>query len=216
MDYHAQLDYAHTLAGNYLASFAYPWQALAGLKEFLYALGGTLGGEYRLEKPGVWVHESACVSPTASIAAPCILGAGTQVRQGAFLRGGVLVGENCVVGNSTELKNCILFDGVQVPHFNYVGDSILGYCSHLGAGAITSNVRLDKRNVAVRAEEIIQTGLRKFGAVLGDRAQVGCNSVLDPGTVLGKNTFVSPLALVHGVVGEGSFVKRDGSVVVGK
>lgn len=216
MDYHAQLDYAHTLAGNYLASFAYPWQTLAGLKEFLYALGGTLGGEYRLEKPGVWVHENACVSPTASIAAPCILGAGTQVRQGAFLRGGVLAGENCVVGNSTELKNCILFDGVQVPHFNYVGDSILGYCSHLGAGAITSNVRLDKRNVAVRAEEIIQTGLRKFGAVLGDRAQVGCNSVLDPGTVLGKNTFVSPLALVRGVVGEGSFVKRDGSVVVGK
>lgn len=216
MDYHAQLDYAHTLAGNYLASFAYPWQALAGLREFLYALGGTLGGEYRLAGPGIWVHESACVSPTASLAAPCILGAGTQVRQGAFLRGGVLVGENCVVGNSTELKNCILFDGVQVPHFNYVGDSILGYCSHLGAGAITSNVRLDKRNVAVRAEEIIHTGLRKFGAVLGDRVQVGCNSVLDPGTVLGKNTFVSPLALVHGVVGEGSFVKRDGSVVVGK
>lgn len=207
MDFHAQLDYGKSLAGEYIASFAFPWQALAGLKEFLYALGETLGKEYVAVKEGVWVHESAQVAPSALLLPPCILCADAQVRHGAFLRGSVLVGKDCVAGNSVELKNCVLFDGAQIPHFNYVGDSIIGYRAHMGAGAITSNVRLDKKNICVRGETPLPTGLKKFGAVLGDGAEIGCNAVLNPGCVIGRNTLVLPLTSVRGAVEEGCVVK---------
>ncbi len=216
MDFHAQFDYGRSLAGEYIASFAFPWQALTGLNGFLYALGATLNREYVAVKEGVWVHESAVVAPSALLLPPCVICAGAQVRHGAFLRGGVSVGRNCVAGNSVELKNCVLFDGAQVPHFNYVGDSILGYRAHLGAGAITSNVRLDKRGVAVRGEAVWQTGLKKFGALIGDGAEIGCNAVLNPGCVIGKGALVLPLASVRGVVEEGRVVKRDGAVAIRK
>ena len=212
MDFLAQLDYRKSLAGEYIASFAYPWQALAGLKHYLQTRGAELDEKYTAVAEGVWVHERACIAPSALIMPPCVICAGAQVRHGAFLRGGVLVGEGCVVGNSVELKNCVLFDGAQAPHFNYVGDSILGYRAHMGAGAITSNVRLDKQNISVRGETELQTGLRKFGAIVGDRAEVGCNAVLNPGTIIGRRSVVMPLASVRGVVEEGCKVDRKGVI----
>lgn len=197
----------HTLAGEYLRQYEYPWQALAGIKNYIQTLGPKLKG-YKEVSPQVWVHESAVVAPTAFLGAPCIIGPGTEVRHGAFVRGSALVGENCVVGNSVELKNVILFDGVQTPHYNYVGDSILGYKSHMGAGSITSNVKSDKSDVTVKdGEEKIRTGLRKMGAMLGDHVEVGCNSVLNPGTIIGKDTSVYPLSSVRGQVAAGSIYK---------
>ena len=209
------LDLEHTLAGEYLARFAYPWQALDGIKELILELGRTLSpAEYDEVTPSVWVHRTAQVAPTAFLGAPCIIGPGTEVRHCAFVRGSALVGEGCVVGNSVELKNVILFDNVQVPHYNYVGDSILGYKSHMGAGSITSNVKSDKTLVTVKAgEEVIPTGRKKFGAILGDRVEVGCNSVLNPGTVLGREASVYPLSCVRGVVPEGHIYKTGGVVV---
>ena len=207
-------DLSHTLAGDYLAGFTYPWEALSGIKALILALGEKLGEDYDEVAPQVWVHRTATVAPTAFLGAPCLIGAGTEVRHGAFIRGSALVGENCVVGNSVELKNVILFDNVQVPHYNYVGDSILGYKSHMGAGPITSNVKSDKSLVVVRSgEEAIETGLKKFGAMLGDQVEVGCNSVLNPGTVIGRDSNVYPLSSVRGVVPEGSIWKTGGVVV---
>ena len=208
-------DLSHTQAADYLAGFTYPWQALSGIKALIVALGETLDpAEYDQPAPQVWVHRTATVAPTAFLGAPCIIGAGTEVRHGAFIRGSALVGEGCVVGNSVELKNVILFDGVQVPHYNYVGDSILGYKSHMGAGSITSNVKSDKSPVVVRGGgEAIETGLKKFGAMLGDHVEVGCNSVLNPGTVIGRNSNVYPLSSVRGVVPEGHIWKTGGVVV---
>ena len=207
-------DLSHTLAGDYLAGFTYPWEALSGIKALILALGEKLGDDYDEVAPQVWVHRTATVAPTAFLGAPCIVGAGTEVRHGAFIRGSALMGENCVVGNSVELKNVILFDNVQVPHYNYVGDSILGYKSHMGAGSITSNVKSDKSIVVVRSgEEAIETGLKKFGAMLGDQVEVGCNSVLNPGTVIGRNSNVYPLSSVRGVVPEGHIWKTGGVVV---
>ncbi len=206
-------DLTHTLAGGYLKNFDYPWQALAGIKNFILSLGKSLGGEFTEISPCVWVHETAKIAPTAFIGAPCIICAGAEVRHCAFIRGSALVGEGCVVGNSTELKNVILFDGVQVPHYNYVGDSILGYKSHMGAGAVTSNVKSDKTPVCVKGENLcIQTGLKKFGAMLGDFVEVGCNSVLNPGTVIGKNTNVYPLSCVRGTVPADSIYKTGGKI----
>lgn len=207
-------DLDHTQAGEYLAGFTYPWEALAGLKEYIRRLGKSLGKEYREISPEVWVHKSAKIAPTAYLQPPCIIGAETEVRHCAFIRGSVLVGKNCVVGNSAELKNSVLFDGVQTPHYNYVGDSILGYKAHMGAGAITSNVKADKTSVAVRCgEETVQTGRKKVGAMLGDFAEIGCNSVLNPGTVIGRNSSVYPLSCVRGTVAENSIYKRRGEVV---
>ena len=207
-------DLDHTQAGEYLAEFTYPWEALAGLKEYIRRLGKSLGKEYREISPEVWVHKSAKIAPTAYLHPPCIIGAETEVRHCAFIRGSVLVGKNCVVGNSAELKNSVLFDGVQTPHYNYVGDSILGYKAHMGAGAITSNVKADKTSVAVRCgEETVQTGRKKVGAMLGDFAEIGCNSVLNPGTVIGRNSSVYPLSCVRGTVAENSIYKRRGEVV---
>lgn len=206
-------DLTHTLAGGYLKNFVYPWQALAGIKDFILSLGKTLGGEYTEISPCVWVHETAKIAPSAFIGAPCIICAGAEVRHCAFIRGSALVGEGCVVGNSTELKNVILFDGVQVPHYNYVGDSILGYKSHMGAGAVTSNVKSDKTPVCVKDENLrIQTGLKKFGAMLGDFVEVGCGSVLNPGTIIGKNTNIYPLSCVRGTVPADSIYKTGGKI----
>ena len=207
-------DLTHSLAGSYLSGFDYPWQALGGIKELILTLGPRLGEEYTEVSPSVWVHNTATVAPTAYLGAPCIIGPNTEVRHCAFIRGSALVGEKCVVGNSVELKNVILFDNVQVPHYNYVGDSILGYKSHMGAGSLTSNVKSDKTLVVVKnGEEQIPTGLKKFGAMLGDCVEVGCNSVLNPGTVIGKNTNIYPTSCVRGVVPANSIWKTGGVVV---
>ncbi len=211
----AQLfDLSHTMAGEYLEGFHYPWEALGGIKKLILTLGEGLGEDYRQIAPQVWVHETAVVAPTAYLGAPCIIGPGTEVRHCAFIRGSALVGANCVVGNSVELKNVILFDNVQVPHYNYVGDSILGYRSHMGAGSLTSNVKSDKTLVVVKnGDEAIATGLKKFGAILGDYVEVGCNSVLNPGTVIGPHTNIYPTSCVRGVVPENSIWKTGGVVV---
>ncbi len=234
-------DLSRTLAKEYLQGFGKPWEALAGIKDFVRALGEGImqNAKYRMQnggvgradgfrlpdspeacpyegegfremKPGVWVHSTAVVAETAYIAPPCVIGANSEIRHCAFIRGGVLVGENCVVGNSVEIKNAILFDGVQVPHFNYVGDSILGYKAHLGAGAVTSNVRGDKGPVKIAG---VDTGRKKVGAFLGDFAEIGCNAVLNPGTVIGRNSQVYPTACVRGVVPESSIYKNTGEII---
>lgn len=211
-------DLSHTLAAEYLKKFSYPWEALAGLKDFILKLGASLDkSEYTEISPCVWVHKTANIFPSAYIGAPCIIGENTEVRHCAFIRGSALVGKNCVVGNSTELKNAILFDSVQVPHYNYVGDSILGYKSHMGAGSITSNVKSDKSPVTVSdGSQKIETGLKKFGALLGDGVEVGCNSVLNPGTVIGRNTSVYPLSCVRGYIPENSIYKTGGIITAKK
>ena len=207
-------DLGHTMAADYLAQYEYPWQALKGIGALITSLGARLGEDYTEISPEVWVHKTAVVAPTAYLGAPCIIGARTEVRHCAFIRGSALVGEDCVVGNSVELKNVILFDRVQVPHFNYVGDSILGYKSHLGAGSVTSNFKSDASLISIRGgDEKIETGLRKIGALMGDFVEVGCNSVLNPGTVVGKNTTIYPTSCVRGVVPENSIWKNDGRIV---
>lgn len=209
-------DLEHTQAKSYLEQFTYPWEALKGIKDFIVQLGSTLGDDYQEVSPQVWVHRTATVAPTAYLGAPCIIGAGTEVRHCAFIRGSALVGENCVVGNSVELKNVILFDNVQTPHYNYVGDSILGYKSHMGAGSVTSNVKSDKTLVVVKdGQEQMPTGLKKFGAMLGDFVEVGCNSVLNPGTVIGRHTNIYPTSCVRGVV-PANHIWKTGGVVVAK
>ena len=207
-------DLSHTLAADYLQSFTYPWEALKGIKELILSLGASLDkAEYTEVSPTVWVHNTATVAPTAYLGAPCIIGANTEVRHCAFIRGSALVGENCVVGNSAELKNVILFDRVQVPHYNYVGDSILGYKAHMGAGSITSNVKSDYSPVRFHAPDgDIPTGLKKFGAMLGDHVEVGCNSVLNPGTVIGRNTNIYPLSCVRGFIPGNSILKTGGII----
>lgn len=207
-------DMSHSLAGKYLQDFEYPWQALSGIKALILELGPKLGDDFTQAAPQVWVHKTAKVAPTAYLGSPCIIGANTEVRHCAFIRGSALVGENCVVGNSVELKNVILFDNVQVPHYNYVGDSILGYKSHMGAGSLTSNVKSDKTLVSVKCgDERIETGLKKFGAMVGDFVEVGCNSVLNPGTVVGRGSNIYPLSCVRGVVPANSIYKTGGVIV---
>ena len=207
-------DLTHSTAGTYLAQYEYPWEALKGIKDLILSLGAKLDADYVEVSPQVWVHKTATVAPTAFLGAPCIIGANTEVRHCAFIRGSALVGENCVVGNSVELKNVILFDNVQVPHFNYVGDSILGYRSHMGAGSVTSNVKSDKTLVVVHdGPEQMETGLKKFGAMLGDFVEVGCNSVLNPGTIIGRNSSIYPTSCVRGVVPMESIWKTGGIVV---
>ena len=212
---HDLYDLDHTLAKDYLAQFTYPWEALKGIKDFIIALGETLDkNEYEEVSEHVWVHKSATVFSSAYLGAPCIIGPRTEVRQCAFIRGSALVGADCVVGNSTELKNVILFDHVQTPHYNFVGDSILGYYSHTGAGAITSNVKSDKKLIVIHnGDEQIETGLKKIGAMLGDYVEVGCNSVLNPGTVIGRHSNVYPTSCVRGVIPEASIFKNDGTII---
>ena len=211
-------DLSHSVAADYLKGFTYPWEALAGISDLILELGSKLDlSEYDHPEEDIWIHKSVTVFPTAYIHGPCIIGAGTEVRQCAFIRGSALVGENCVIGNSTELKNVIIFDNVQVPHYNYVGDSILGFKSHMGAGSVTSNVKSDKLPVVINNEgEKIETGRKKIGAMLGDFVEVGCNSVLNPGTIVGRNSNIYPTSCVRGVVPEGHIYKDKENIVCKK
>ena len=208
-------DLEHTAAADYLRKFTYPWEALEGIGDLIRELGKALPeDEFDNPSPEVWIAKDAEIYPNAYIKGPAIIGHRTEVRPSAFIRGNALVGDNCVVGNSTELKNVILFDNVQVPHYNYVGDSILGYKAHMGAGSITSNVKSDKKLVVVHnGTEKIETGLKKFGAMLGDHVEVGCNAVCNPGTVIGRNTNVYPTSCVRGVVPENSIFKDDAEII---
>lgn len=208
-------DLEQTLAAPLFEGLTYPWEALPKIGSFILELGATLPEEeYDKVDENVWIAKSATVAKTASITGPCIIGKDAEVRHCAFIRGNALVGEGAVVGNSTELKNVILFNKVQVPHYNYVGDSILGFKSHMGAGSITSNVKSDKKLVIVKdGEECIETGLKKFGAMLGDNVEVGCGSVLNPGTVIGRNSNIYPLSSVRGVVKENSIYKKRAEIV---
>ena len=204
-----------TIAKDIFEGVTYPWEVLPKIEEFIISLGKTLDkNEYEEKGENIWIAKSAKVAPTAYIAGPAIIGKNAEIRHCAFIRGKAIVGEGAVVGNSTELKNVILFNKVQVPHYNYVGDSILGYKSHMGAGSITSNVKSDKKLVIVKNDkEQIETGLKKFGAMLGDEVEVGCSSVLNPGTVIGKHTNIYPLSSIRGVVPEHSIYKNKNEIV---
>ena len=204
-----------TIAKDIFKDATYPWEVLPKIEEFIIKLGKTLDPtEYEEKGENIWIAKSAKVAPTAYIAGPAIIGKNAEIRHCAFIRGKAIVGEGTVVGNSTELKNVILFNKVQVPHYNYVGDSILGYKSHMGAGSITSNVKSDKKLVIVKnGNEQIETGLKKFGAMLGDEVEVGCGSVLNPGTVVGKHTNIYPLSSVRGVIPEHSIYKNKNEIV---
>ena len=208
-------DLEKTIAKNIFDGVIYPWEVLSKIKEYIIELGNTLSlDEYDHPSEDVWISKTAKVFPTAYIGGPCIIDHEAEVRHSAFIRGSAIVGKKCVVGNSTELKNVILFDNVQVPHYNYVGDSILGYKAHMGAGSITSNVKSDKTLVKIKdREEVIETGIKKVGAFLGDNVEVGCNSVLCPGTVIGKNSIVYPLCRVRGVVAESHIYKDIDNIV---
>lgn len=207
-----------SMAGEWLSGFYYPWEALKEIGYIIKKLSKHLDmNVYEKRGEDIWIARSAKIWPTVSVTGPCIIGERTEVRQCAFIRGNALVGDDCVVGNSTELKNVILFNHVQVPHYNYVGDSILGFYSHMGAGSITSNVKSDKQPVVVKdgaTGEEIETGLKKFGAMLGDHVEVGCNSVLNPGTVVGKNSSIYPVSCVRGVIPENSIFKRQDDIVL--
>lgn len=213
-------DLTQTIAGEYLAQFTYPWEALGGISDFIREIGPKLDPEvYEKRGEDIWVAKSATIAPTASLNGPLIIDEDVEVRQCAFIRGSAIVGKGSVVGNSTELKNVIIFNSVQVPHYNYVGDSILGYKSHMGAGSITSNVKSDKTLVVVKDKfdsgEEIETGRKKFGAMLGDHVEVGCNSVLNPGTVIGRDCNVYPLSSVRGAI-PAEHIFKDAQHVVKK
>lgn len=204
-----------TIAKDIFKGLSYPWEVLPKISAFIMELGETLSEE-EYEKCGdnIWIAKSAKVAPTASVTGPAIIGKNAEIRHCAFIRGNAIVGEGAVVGNSTELKNVILFNKVQVPHYNYVGDSVLGYKTHMGAGSITSNVKSDKKPVVVKTPEgVIETGFKKFGAMLGDEVEVGCGSVLNPGSVIGRHTNIYPLSMVRGFVPANSIYKKQGEVV---
>ena len=212
------LDTKHTIAERLFDGHEYPWEVLPEIGKFIESLGPLLPEtEYTRIGTNIWMHKTAKVAPTILMGGPMIICAGAQIRQGAFLRGRVIIGEKAVIGNSCELKNAVVFDEAQIPHFNYVGDSIIGYKAHMGAGAITSNVKSDKTLVKVHAEDKdLETGFKKFGAILGDGAEIGCNSVLNPGTVIGRNSIVYPLSSVRGCVAAESIYKSQGEIVAKK
>lgn len=208
-------DFSHTIAADIFKESIYPWDVLDNIKSFILYIGERLDPKlYDHPKDGVWIAKDAKIAPTAYIGSPCIIDSGAEIRHCAYIRSSAVIGKNVVVGNSCELKNCILFDNVQVPHFNYVGDSILGYKSHMGAGAVTSNVKSDKSLISVKSEKnIVETGRKKLGAMLGDNVEVGCNSVLCPGTVIGKSSTVYPLSRVRGTVPADSIYKSADNIV---
>lgn len=209
------LDLSQTVAASLFEGCTYPWEVLPKIADFIRALGPTLpADEYENRGPEIWVARSAHIAPTASLAGPLIIGRNAEIRHCAYIRGTAIIGDDTVVGNSTELKNVVLFNKVQVPHYNYVGDSILGYKAHMGAGSITSNVKSDKTNIVLRfSGEVFETGLRKFGAILGDEVEVGCNSVLNPGSIIGRETNIYPLSMVRGVVPERCIYKSRSEIV---
>ncbi|MCR5304176.1 MAG: UDP-N-acetylglucosamine pyrophosphorylase [Lachnospiraceae bacterium] len=208
-------DLKESAAAELLREHTYPWEALPLIGDFIRKLGETLSPEeYEKRGEDIWIARDAVVYDSVYIKGPCVIGRRTEVRHCAFIRGNALVGDDCVIGNSVELKNVIIFNNAEVPHYNYVGDSILGFHAHMGAGSITSNIKADRKNVIVRAEEsAIETGLRKFGAMLGDHAEIGCNAVLNPGTVVGRNSNVYPVTCVRGFVPENSILKNDLTLV---
>ncbi|MBE6991045.1 MAG: UDP-N-acetylglucosamine pyrophosphorylase [Ruminococcaceae bacterium] len=212
------LDLSKTIASELFEGREYPWEVLDDIKDFILKLGPTLDPEkYDHAAENIWIAKDAMVFPSAFIAGPCIIDSGAEIRHCAFIRGSAIVGKNCVVGNSVELKNVVLFDNVQTPHYNYVGDSVLGYKAHMGAGSITSNVKSDKTLVVVKSgDEAIPTGRKKFGAILGDNVEVGCNSVLNPGTVVGRSSNIYPTSSVRGVVPENSIYKSKDQIVTKK
>ncbi len=207
-------DTSHTIAADLFRPDAYPWELLDSIKDHIITLAKTLDPDiYENRGNDVYIARDAKIAPTASINGPCIIDSGAEIRHCAYIRGSAIIGKDAVVGNSCELKNCILFDSVQVPHFNYVGDSILGYKSHMGAGAVTSNVKSDKTHVAVKScSEVLDTGRKKFGAMLGDFVEVGCNSVLCPGTIVGRNSNIYPLSRVRGVIPPDSIYKAHDNI----
>lgn len=207
-------DFSHSIAAEFLKNTVYPFEILGNISQIILEIGKTLDPEiFKQHDDNIWIAYDAKIAPTASINGPCIIGRNTEVRHCAFIRGNALIGDGCVVGNSTELKNVILFDSVQVPHYNYVGDSVLGYKSHMGAGSITSNVKSDKSNVVIKSDgENINTNLKKVGAFLGDYVEIGCGCVLNPGTMVGKNSSVYPLSSVRGCIPENSIYKNQGEV----
>ena len=209
------LDLSQTISSEIFSGLTYPWEALPKIKGFILNLGPKLPKEEFEEiKENVWVSKEAVIADSAFIAGPTIICKGTEIRHCAFIRGSVIVGENCVVGNSTELKNAILFNNVQVPHFNYIGDSILGFKAHFGAGSIVSNVKSDKSNVSVLINgNKTDTGLRKFGAIVADHVEIGCNAVLNPGTIIGRNSNVYPTSMVRGIIGENMIFKSQNNIV---
>lgn len=212
---HELFDLSNTIATELLKKSTYPWDVLDSIKSFTLYIGKKLDPNlFDNPSDGIWIAKSASVAPTAHIGSPCIIDAGAEIRHCAYIRGSAIVGKDAVVGNSCELKNCILFDKVQVPHFNYVGDSILGFRSHMGAGAVTSNVKSDKTLISVKShDEMIETGRKKLGAILGDNVEVGCNSVLCPGAIIGKSSNIYPLSRVRGVVPPNSIYKSSGNIV---
>ncbi|MDY3846462.1 MAG: UDP-N-acetylglucosamine pyrophosphorylase [Eubacteriales bacterium] len=210
-------DLTHTIAAELLSDTEYPHQALPKIKETILKIGKTLSAEEYNITDDIFIAKSAKIAPTAYICGPCIIGPNTEVRHGAFIRGSAIIGSGCVIGNSTEIKNAIIFDDVQIPHYNYVGDSVLGYKSHMGAGSIASNVRSDKKNITIHAEDrTMDTGMRKIGTMLADFVEVGCNSVLCPGSMIGKNSIVYPLSRVRGTVPPDSIYKGDDRNIVAK
>lgn len=209
------LDTSKTIAKDIFLGKKYPFEVLPEIKNFILELQKKLNkDEFNITDENIYIHKSVKVYETANIFGPCIIDEGTEVRPGAFIRGNAIIGKNCVVGNSTEIKNVIIFDNVQVPHYNYVGDSVLGFKSHMGAGSITSNVKSDKTLIKVKnGDEVIETGLKKMGAILGDKVEVGCNSVLNPGTIIGRNTNIYPLSSVRGTVPQNSIFKSAQNIV---
>lgn len=209
------ISYQGTLAEKLLEQVEYPWQALPLINQYILDLGPDLPkSEYKQIENDIWVHHTAKITESALLNGPLIIGPDTEIRHSAFIRGSVIIGDSCIVGNSTELKNCILVSHVEAPHFNYVGDSILAPYSHLGAGSITSNIKADRKNVVLNYQnQIIETGLKKFGAIIGDHVEVGCNAVLNPGVIVGKNTIIYPLSMVRGIIEPEKIYKNQNEIV---
>ena len=209
------LNLDETIAKNIFQNCVYPWEVLPKIKDFVISLGNSLNkDEFNLVGENIWIHKTVVIAKTASITGPCIIDEGTEIRHSAFIRGNVIIGKNSVIGNSTELKNTILFNNVQVPHYNYVGDSILGYKAHMGAGSIASNVKTDKTLIKVKYNNsIIETGLKKFGSIIGDNSEIGCGSVLNPGSIIGRNVNIYPLSSVRGIISKNSIYKNQNEII---
>ena len=202
-----------SIADIYIKKYIYPHEVLPNIKDIILEIGNKLNEDYELIGKNIWISKTVIIPKTANINGPCIIDHNTEIRPGAFIRGNVIIGKNCVLGNSCEMKNSILYDNVQIPHFNYVGDSIIGNYSHMGAGSITSNIKSDKTNIVIKGNKKIETNLRKVGAFLGDYVEIGCNSVLNPGTIIGCNTIVYPLTMIRGVIDGNKIVKSQNEIV---